>query len=144
MSSLLLLFLPKLLRGTRDRWVAQVSFIIIHSTGLAPFPRLSAPPHSSQWRSVVLSLIHLLIIFVNVLTPQPTDQFCLYRSNTFGEHCIHFLGIKPKILTFLAPCCSFQVTGTHCKSSVPHKTRKRLFQRSSQFDVDENNAIFWQ
>ncbi len=48
MSSLLLLFLPKLLRGTRDRWVAQVSFIIIHSTGLAPFTRLSAPPHSSQ------------------------------------------------------------------------------------------------
>ncbi len=28
--------------------MAQVSFIIIHSTGLAPFPRLSAPPHSSQ------------------------------------------------------------------------------------------------
>ncbi len=48
MSSLLLLFLPKLLRGTRDRWVAQVSFIIIHSTGLAPFPLLSAPPHSSH------------------------------------------------------------------------------------------------
>ncbi len=42
------LTLPKLLRGTRDRWVAQVSFIIIHSTGLAPFPRLSAPPHSSH------------------------------------------------------------------------------------------------
>ncbi len=46
--SLLLLFLPKLLHGTRDRWVAQVSFIIIYSTSLAPFPRLSAPPHSSQ------------------------------------------------------------------------------------------------
>ncbi len=46
--SLLLLFLPKLLRGTRDRWVAQVSFIIIYSTGLASFPRLSAPPHSSH------------------------------------------------------------------------------------------------
>ncbi len=40
------LTLPKLLRGTRDRWVAQVSFITIYSTGLAPFPRLSAPPHS--------------------------------------------------------------------------------------------------
>ncbi len=53
MSSLLLLFLPKLLRGTRDRWVAQVSFIIIHSTGLTPFPRLSAPPHSSQWRFAI-------------------------------------------------------------------------------------------
>ncbi len=39
---------PKLLRGTRDRWVVQVSFIINYSTGLAPFPRLSAPPHSSQ------------------------------------------------------------------------------------------------
>ncbi len=42
------LTLPKLLRGTRDRWVAQVSFITNYSTGLAPFPRLSAPPHSSQ------------------------------------------------------------------------------------------------
>ncbi len=40
------LTLPKLLRGTRDQWVAQVSFITIYSTGLAPFPRLSAPPHS--------------------------------------------------------------------------------------------------
>ncbi len=40
------LTLPKLLRGTRDRWVVQVSFITIYSTGLAPFPRLSAPPHS--------------------------------------------------------------------------------------------------
>ncbi len=43
------LTLPKLLRGTRDRWVAQVSFITNYSTGLAPFPRLSAPPHSSHW-----------------------------------------------------------------------------------------------
>ncbi len=43
------LTLPKLLRGTRDRWVAQVSFITIYSTGLAPFPRLSAPPHSPHW-----------------------------------------------------------------------------------------------
>ncbi len=40
------LTLPKLLRGTRDRWVVQVSFITNYSTGLAPFPRLSAPPHS--------------------------------------------------------------------------------------------------
>ncbi len=38
----------ELLRGTRDRWVVQVSFIINYSTGLTPFPRLSAPPHSSQ------------------------------------------------------------------------------------------------
>ncbi len=43
--------LPKLRRGTRDRWVAQVSFIIIYSTDLAPFPRLSAPPHSLQTSS---------------------------------------------------------------------------------------------
>ncbi len=42
------LTLPKLLRGTRDRWVVQVSFITNYSTGLAPFPRLSALPHSSQ------------------------------------------------------------------------------------------------
>ncbi len=38
--------LLELLRGTRDRWVVQESFIIINSTGLAPFPWLSAPPHS--------------------------------------------------------------------------------------------------
>ncbi len=31
-----------------------------------------------------------LIIFVNVLTPQPTEQFWLYCSNTFGGHCIYF------------------------------------------------------
>ncbi len=37
--------LPELLRGTRDRWVVQVSLIIIYSTGQAPFPRLSALPH---------------------------------------------------------------------------------------------------
>ncbi len=42
------MFGEKLLRGTRDRWVVQVSFITNYSTGLAPFPRLSAPPHSSQ------------------------------------------------------------------------------------------------
>ncbi len=28
--------------------MAQVSFITIYSTGLAPFPRLSAPPHLSH------------------------------------------------------------------------------------------------
>ncbi len=41
--------------GTRDRWVVQVSLIIINSTGLAPFPRLSAPPHSSHTPSPPLS-----------------------------------------------------------------------------------------
>ncbi len=29
----------------------QVSFITNYSTGRAPFPRLSAPPHSSQFPS---------------------------------------------------------------------------------------------
>ncbi len=48
------LTLPKLLRGTRDRWAVQVSFITNYSTGLAPFPRLSAPPHSPQWYTVLL------------------------------------------------------------------------------------------
>ncbi len=46
--------LPKLLRGTRDRWVAQVSFIIIYSTGFALFPRLLAPPHLSQLLTVII------------------------------------------------------------------------------------------
>ncbi len=41
-----------------------------------------------MWHSVVLSPIHNLIIFANVLTPQPTEQFCLYCSNTYGGHCI--------------------------------------------------------
>ncbi len=46
------LTLPKLLHGTRDWWVTQVSFIIIYSTGLAPFPRLSAPStrHTHQYK----------------------------------------------------------------------------------------------
>ncbi len=54
------LTLPKLLRGTRDRWVVQVSFITNYSTGLAPFPRLSAPPHSSQYNisSVDTNYLH--------------------------------------------------------------------------------------
>ncbi len=41
--------------------------------------------------SVVLSHIHLLIIYVNVLTPQPTEQFCLYCFNTFGGHSILYI-----------------------------------------------------
>ncbi len=41
-----------------------------------------------MWHSVILSHIHLLIIFANVLTPQPTEQFCLYCSSTYGEHCM--------------------------------------------------------
>ncbi len=40
--------LPKLLRGTQNQWVAHVSFVIIYSTGLTPFPWLSAPPHLSH------------------------------------------------------------------------------------------------
>ncbi len=64
------LTLPKLLRGTRDRWVVQVSFITNYSTGLAPFPRLSAPPHSSHglfyiwfWNSSTSScLCHLTLL----------------------------------------------------------------------------------
>ncbi len=51
--------LPKLLRGTRDRWVAQVSFIIIYSTGLAPFPWLSARPtrHNDRDRCSIILLV---------------------------------------------------------------------------------------
>ncbi len=45
-----------------------------------------------MWHSVILSHIHLLIIFVNVLTPQPTEQFCLYCYNIFGGHCIYLCG----------------------------------------------------
>ncbi len=40
--------LPELLRGTRDRRVVQMSFIIVNSTGLALLLWLSAPPHLSQ------------------------------------------------------------------------------------------------
>ncbi len=36
----------------------------------------------------VRSHIHLLIIFANVVTQQPTEQFCLYCSNTYGGYCI--------------------------------------------------------
>ncbi len=54
------LTLPKLLRGTRDRWVVQVSFITNYSTGLAPFPQLSAPPHSSHTLYCKLEKIQFL------------------------------------------------------------------------------------
>ncbi len=56
------LTLPKLLRGTRDRWVVQVSFITNYSTGLAPFPRLSAPPHSSQAEMAYFPQKHALLV----------------------------------------------------------------------------------
>ncbi len=39
--------------------------------------------NNKMWYFVVLSHIHLLIIFANVLTPQPTEQFCIYCSNTY-------------------------------------------------------------
>ncbi len=43
-----------------------------------------------MWNSVVLSNIHLLFIkFANVLTPQPTEQFCIYCSNTYGGDWIY-------------------------------------------------------
>ncbi len=49
-----------------------------------------------MWHSVVLYHIHLLIIFANVLTPQPTEQFCLHCSNTFGGHCLSTYATNPK------------------------------------------------
>ncbi len=59
------LTLPKLLRGTRDWWVVQVSFITNYSTGLAPFPRLSAPPHSSQCVSFELCVLTNVLCYVS-------------------------------------------------------------------------------
>ncbi len=44
-----------------------------------------------MWHSVVLSHIHLLTIFANVLTPQPREQLCLYCSNTYGGHCFIYI-----------------------------------------------------
>ncbi len=50
--------------------MAQVSFIIIHSTGLAPFPRLSAPPHSSQReRKGEACLLTLHLLELDIRTP---------------------------------------------------------------------------
>ncbi len=43
-----------------------------------------------MWHSVVLSHIHLLIIFTDFLTPQQTEQFCLYCPNTYGGHYIQY------------------------------------------------------
>ncbi len=74
------LTLPKLLRGTRDRWVAQVSFITIYSTSLAPFPRLSAPPHSPQ-------IVHPKMTILSSFThPQVVPN--LYEFLCFVEHIL--------------------------------------------------------
>ncbi len=54
--------LPELLHGTRDRWVVQVSLIIIYSTGLARFPRLSAPPHLSQTAIMLVMVSHTIMV----------------------------------------------------------------------------------
>ncbi len=49
---------------------------------------------SGQWPNTPcqfsqLSHIHLLIILANILTQQPTEQFCLYCSNTYGGDCMY-------------------------------------------------------
>ncbi len=65
-----------LLRGTRDWWVVQASFIIINSIGLAPFPRLSDPPHSSHttllfylyfWSNKCILGEHTMFLLKNIL-----------------------------------------------------------------------------
>ncbi len=64
------LTLPKLLRGTWDRWVVQVSIITNYSTGLAPFPRLSAPRHSSHLCS------HFYFCFFSLCYTVLSFHFC--------------------------------------------------------------------
>ncbi len=68
------------------------------------------------WHSVILSHIHLLIIFANVLTPQPTEQFCLYCSSTYGEHCMCVCLVWALFAMHLFfPCPS---SANHCVWSV--------------------------
>ncbi len=79
--------------------MAQVSFIIIHSTGLAPFPRLSAPPHSSHsilkkynllsWDNLI-KYVHTCLLFKTMNSfISPLKQFVnirtAHRSTRGGE-----------------------------------------------------------
>ncbi len=52
-------------------WTLKVLFFLFVKTCVET-------ANNKVWHSVVLSHIYLLIIFSNVLTPQPTGQFCLY------------------------------------------------------------------
>ncbi len=85
--------------------------------------------NNNMWHSVVLSHIHLLIIFANVLTPQPTEQFCLYCSNTYGGHCIltsilfTFCGYTIKTVIFL----HFIYWPHSLRFSLPHCNTFPLF-----------------
>ncbi len=87
------LTLPKLLRGTRDRWVVQVSFITNYSTGLAPFPRLSAPPHSSHtslpslFDRLTLALSILILFFKKNTNTSFSNLFVFYLCFI----CIYYL-----------------------------------------------------
>ncbi len=50
--------------GPRAVGTEQVSFITNYSTGLAPFPRLSAPPHSPHIASSVQSTMREYYIYI--------------------------------------------------------------------------------
>ncbi len=77
------LTLPKLLRGTRDRWAVQVSFITNYSTGLAPFPRLSAPPHSS----------HLHYLKMHNVNKSRISFFLLINIHMLTVHALLLVGL---------------------------------------------------
>ncbi len=82
------LTLPKLLRGTRDRWVVQVSFITNYSTGLAPFPRLSAPPHSSQWswlKPKLKSECRVIVWILGAKLSNALGECTLLQHDTLGN-----------------------------------------------------------
>ncbi len=83
------LTLPKLLRGTRDRWVAQVSFITNYSTGLAPFPRLSASlrSHGSRSRSVPTALGPAPLVTVRIQTLTSDLTLRLLTVFLYVLHC---------------------------------------------------------
>ncbi len=62
--------------------------------------------NNKMWHSVFLSHIHLLIIFVNVLTPQPTEQFCLYCSILLEGTVYIYTHIHAVVIKGLVFSCS--------------------------------------
>ncbi len=116
--------------GTRDRWVAQVSFIIIHSTGLAPFPRLSAPPHSSQcsclldtWKKETQGSHYFSFFALSNLLTQSSLHFCTQQLffwtlllKMFPSLCSHTvfwcsLVLNKTVFIYIFDCFCCQTTG---------------------------------
>ncbi len=84
------LILPKLLRGTRDRWVAQVSFITIYSTSLRSHGSRPRPTRHNNFGPFSSSPV--LFVFSpgeTLLTLSVVQEWLDTRNATAETHVLH-------------------------------------------------------